>query len=80
MELGVIWFKYTEGEIYKTEPVTEYDSLWDEFPGITKGIGKLKDYKVHLYIDESVPPVEQGIRTLVEIPGYTGIGYLLKIK
>ncbi|XP_033111303.1 uncharacterized protein LOC117112337 [Anneissia japonica] len=38
------------------------DKLINEFSDILCGVGKLKDYQVHLHIDETVIPVAQGTR------------------
>ena len=38
--------------------VNKINSEWEEeYPGLTKGIGKLKNVQVKLHIDESVRPV-----------------------
>ena len=35
------------------------EEIAKKYPGIDKGIGRLRDFEVKLYIDESVPPVQR---------------------
>ena len=40
------------------------DQLIQQYPHLFEGIGKLKDFEVHLHIDQSVPPVAQPHRRI----------------
>ena len=33
-----------------------------KYPKVFQGVGKLKDFKLHLHVDPNVPPVAQKLR------------------
>ena len=41
----------------KVDPFQQ--SILKEFPKVFTGLGRLKDYKVHLYVNEDIPPTVQ---------------------
>ncbi len=43
---------------------SEANKIFDEFPQLFTGVGKLKDFKVHLHIDKNVKPVAQKYRRI----------------
>ena len=57
LDLGIISFN-----INTIKASDEYSDLWEQYPNITNGVGKLKDFQVHLHIDKTIPPVEQSVR------------------
>lgn len=56
-DLGIVDVKVNQIQTQQTT-----DELTKQFPHLFKGIGKLKDTKLHLHIDDSVPPVAQPAR------------------
>ena len=57
--LGIISFSGQQEEIRRSvaseDPLKE--ELMETYPKVFTGVGKLRDYKVTLHVDESVPPV-----------------------
>src|SRR5207253_1667702 len=43
----------------------DFQKILDEFPEVTNGIGKLKDFQAKIYMDESIPPT---VNTRYRIP------------
>ena len=48
-----------ELKLLQVNTITEHADIIQQFPEVTKGIGKLKDVLVKVHIDETVPPVAQ---------------------
>ena len=48
-----------ELKLLQVNTITEHADIIQQFPDVTKGIGKLKDVLVKIHIDETVPPVAQ---------------------
>ena len=36
-----------------------------KYPKVFQGVGKLKDFKLHLHVDPNIPPVAQKLRSPV---------------
>ena len=36
-----------------------------KYPKVFQGVGKLKDFKLHLHVDPNVPPVAQKLRRVL---------------
>ena len=39
-----------------------------KYPKVFQGVGKLKDFKLHLHVDLNVPPVAQKLRSPICTP------------
>ena len=63
-ELGILkvgmFANYCESEA----PANEKTALKARYPQVFTGLGKLKDFRLKLHVDESVPPVAQAVRRI----------------
>ena len=59
IELGIITFNYLNSEEICANNLSEYDVLWDQYPELDNGIGKLKGVEVRLHVDKKIAPVQQ---------------------
>ena len=59
-DLGIVTFNLTAPE--RCNLSTDYNSLFDKYPEVTTGVGRLKDTKLKLHIDPSIKPVVQPTR------------------
>lgn len=61
MDLGILCInKPLNHEVYNVH--MDSTSILKEFPECFEGIGKLKDYQLHIPVDNTVQPVVQGLR------------------
>ena len=58
IDLGILHIQ----NVYHVNSTDRKAQLKDQFPSCFDGIGKLKDYQLHIPVDESVEPVIQGLR------------------